>query len=101
MNITSFVGKWKAIDDDSTMRIIIRQVSSKQIQIEAYDLYDNERLDVIDVKISNEELSFSCRVPSTGYFTMNKMKLSDYGTISHEITIFETWVRENNDEVEA
>jgi len=46
MNITSFVGRWKAIDDDSTMRIIIRQVSSKQIQIEAYDLYDNERLDV-------------------------------------------------------
>ena len=89
-----FIGTWKSVDDDCSMRIEIAQSSKGATQIRAYDLMDQEEFDVLNVKVTPRTLGFDVCVPSNGYKTQNRLVLQPDGTCIYQVTITEIWINE-------
>lgn len=72
---STFAGSWVTEDEDSDVEFII-DFSAGVPSIQAYCLSDREQLDIIDLRIENDTLSFDSVVPSTGYRVKNKCAFS-------------------------
>ncbi|MDD2714267.1 MAG: hypothetical protein PHW04_00080 [Candidatus Wallbacteria bacterium] len=90
-----FIGTWKCIDDDCPTRYIVERNRSGHLQINAYDMDDNERLEVDNVKATKRTIKFDLFVPSNGYRSCHHFRLIKNGTILQKITISEIWVKEH------
>lgn len=90
-------GRWIHEDQDSDAEFFIENCEGV-ITVMARCISDREIIEVRDLRWEHDALRFETVVPSSGYRARHAMRFPSPDRCDHELTIFETWKRVQDDD---
>ena len=88
------VGTWVTEEEDSRAAFVI-SVSRNKFRVSGFSRPDGEAFKITQLKWDGRALSFTARMPSTGWTTRNVLRLRRDGNANLEITLFEIWKKKD------
>lgn len=88
------VGVWMHRDSDVEYTIVLRpDVHPTAFLVSAVDRFDNEVIEIRNVRFDGECLYFLSVVPSNGYSLEHRFRISGQDTVEHLSVLTENWFR--------
>jgi hypothetical protein len=90
-----FCGIWKCVDEDSFVRVEIKNTRSGAI-VRAYDVDDGEEFRLVKIKFTPLSVGYDYIVPSNGHHAKQRFVLKQEGFATSALTLVENWGKDDD-----
>ena len=90
----ALVGTWITTDEDSNAAFTFAVVGNR-FRVSGFCRSDGEKFKITQVKWDGQALSFTARMPSTGWVTKNVFRVRRDGRLDLEVTTYDVWKKKD------